>query len=177
MATTRIVLADDHAVVRAGLRNALTGQPDLAVVSEVGNGPDLMAAVREHTPDLIVIDVAMPDFEPVAAVRTFKTEYPGMRKNRVSGDAHPRGERLRRRGISGRVVGRGRRRLSPEGSAPGRSAAGRATRHRGRALGAGATGRPPGAPAAYSAAGDASAHQRRGRRQCSPAGNANCCGC
>ncbi|HRF46221.1 MAG TPA: response regulator [Anaerolineales bacterium] len=79
MATTRIVLADDHAVVRAGLRNALTGQPDLAVVSEVGNGPDLMAAVREHTPDLIVIDVAMPDFEPVAAVRTFKTEYPGMR--------------------------------------------------------------------------------------------------
>lgn len=79
MATTRIVLADDHAVVRAGLRNALMGHQDLDVVAEVGNGPDLINAVRELRPDLIVIDVAMPAFEPVDAVRTFKAEYPEMR--------------------------------------------------------------------------------------------------
>lgn len=79
MAAIRIVLADDHAVVRAGLRNALTGRPELEVIAEVGNGPDLIAAVAEWQPDLIVIDVAMPEFEPVEAVRTFKTQYPAMK--------------------------------------------------------------------------------------------------
>jgi DNA-binding NarL/FixJ family response regulator len=74
-----ILLADDHAVVRAGLRNALDGVDGMAITAEVGDGNALRAALAAHTPDLLVMDVAMPDFEPLAAIRAMKRERPGMR--------------------------------------------------------------------------------------------------
>lgn len=75
----RILLADDHAVVRAGIRNALEGLPDLEVVGEVGDGPTLFAALAGIQPDCLLIDVAMPDFEPVAAIRQIRARYPTMK--------------------------------------------------------------------------------------------------
>ncbi len=75
----RILLADDHAVVRAGLRNALASLPELEIAGEVGDGRELIEALARLRPDFLVIDVAMPDFEPVAAIRRIKAEYPALK--------------------------------------------------------------------------------------------------
>jgi DNA-binding NarL/FixJ family response regulator len=87
MATTRVILADDHEIVRAGLRNALLQLPNLEVMGEVGTGPDLFEALTKHPIDLLIIDVAMPDFEPIAAVRQIKSQYPNMKVLVVSAHA------------------------------------------------------------------------------------------
>jgi DNA-binding NarL/FixJ family response regulator len=79
MSPTRVILADDHEVVRAGLRNALLELPDLDVVAEVGTGPDLAEALTQHAGDLLIVDVAMPDFEPIGAVRQIKAQYPTLK--------------------------------------------------------------------------------------------------
>ena len=87
MATTRVILADDHEIVRAGLRNALLQLPNLEVIGEVGTGPDLFEVLANHPIDLLIIDVAMPDFEPIAAVRQIKSQYPNMKVLVVSAHA------------------------------------------------------------------------------------------
>jgi DNA-binding NarL/FixJ family response regulator len=75
----RILLADDHAVVRAGIRNALKDLPDLEITAEVGDGPALFAALEQSHLDCLLIDVTMPDFDPVAAIRDIRVRYPAMR--------------------------------------------------------------------------------------------------
>jgi DNA-binding NarL/FixJ family response regulator len=79
MSSTRVILADDHEIVRAGLRNALLELPDLEIVAEVGTGPDLIEALAHHSIDLLIVDVAMPNFEPVGAVRQIKAQYPALK--------------------------------------------------------------------------------------------------
>ncbi|GIV92457.1 response regulator [Chloroflexus aurantiacus] len=79
MGTTRVVVADDHAVVRAGLRSALTSLPEFEVVGEAADGPQLLAVLAQHQPDLLVVDVAMPDFEPIATIRQIHATYPAMK--------------------------------------------------------------------------------------------------
>ena len=79
MDKARVLLADDHAVVRAGIRNALDGLPDLEVVGEVGDGAALMEALERVRPNCLLIDVTMPDFEPIAAVRQIRARYPRLR--------------------------------------------------------------------------------------------------
>jgi DNA-binding NarL/FixJ family response regulator len=74
-----VLLADDHAVVRAGLRNALENIPQLTIIGEVGDGIALEESLARLRPDLLAIDVSMPDFEPVAAVKRIKAGYPGMK--------------------------------------------------------------------------------------------------
>jgi DNA-binding NarL/FixJ family response regulator len=75
----RVLLADDHAVVRAGLRNALEELPNLEIVGEVGDGPALFAALAQAQPDCLLIDVTMPDFEPVTAIGRIRARYPDMK--------------------------------------------------------------------------------------------------
>ncbi len=72
-------MADDHTVVRAGLRTALEGLPNLEIAGEVGNGHELTEALARINPDLLVMDVSMPDFEPIVAVRQMKAERPNMK--------------------------------------------------------------------------------------------------
>jgi DNA-binding NarL/FixJ family response regulator len=79
MSKVRILLADDHAVVRAGIRNAVEELPNLEIISEVGDGPALFAALVQMQPDCLLIDVTMPDFEPVAAICRIRAHYPDMK--------------------------------------------------------------------------------------------------
>lgn len=79
MTPTRILLADDHTVVRAGLRNALEELANLEIVGEVGNGKDLLTALDLHPIDLLVMDANMPDFEPISATRSIKARYPDLK--------------------------------------------------------------------------------------------------
>ncbi|GAB4396377.1 MAG: response regulator [Anaerolineales bacterium] len=79
MTPTRVLLADDHTIVRAGLRNALEALPNLQIIGEVGNGRDLLESVNRLTPDLLVMDINMPDFEPVSAVQTLRASHPNLK--------------------------------------------------------------------------------------------------
>lgn len=79
MSKRRLLLADDHAIVRAGIRKALEELDDLEIVGEVGNGPALFEALAQMKPDCLLIDVTMPDFEPVAAIHQIRACYPNMR--------------------------------------------------------------------------------------------------
>jgi DNA-binding NarL/FixJ family response regulator len=79
MSSARVLLADDHAVVRAGIRNALRELPDLEIAGEVGDGPSLVTALDEVQPDCLLIDVTMPEFEPVTAIRQIRAQYPTMK--------------------------------------------------------------------------------------------------
>jgi len=66
---TRILLADDHALVRRGVRLILESEPDLTVVAEAGDGAEAVALARVHEIDLAVLDVAMPRLTGLQAAR------------------------------------------------------------------------------------------------------------
>lgn len=76
MSKTTLILADDHAVVRAGIRNALSGLPDIEIAAEVDSGTTLFEALRRISADCLLIDVTMPNFEPFAAIKTIREEFP-----------------------------------------------------------------------------------------------------
>jgi DNA-binding NarL/FixJ family response regulator len=78
MSKARVLLADDHALVRAGIRNALE-ELDLKIVGEVADGLTLTAALEQMQPDCLLIDVAMPDFEPVSAIHEIRANYPDLK--------------------------------------------------------------------------------------------------
>ena len=79
MSIVKTLLADDHALVRAGLRDALASLSGIEIVGEVGNGHELMEALERLRPDLLVMDVNMPDFEPVAAVNKIRAAQPALK--------------------------------------------------------------------------------------------------
>ncbi len=64
-----LILADDQDLVRGGLTALLNLEPDLEVVAQVGRGDHLLAAVREHTPDVALVDIEMPGMDGIEAVR------------------------------------------------------------------------------------------------------------
>jgi two-component system, NarL family, response regulator NreC len=72
----RILLVDDHRVVRAGLRMLLDAEPDLEVVDEAGEVRDAIFKARRHTPDLIVLDVKLPDGDGDEAIGRLRAEAP-----------------------------------------------------------------------------------------------------
>ena len=65
----RVVLADDHAVVRAGLKAVLAAARDIAVVGEASNGRDAVAMVERLAPDVVVMDISMPEMDGTAATK------------------------------------------------------------------------------------------------------------
>jgi len=75
----RVVLADDHNIVRAGLRALLEGLPDVEVVAEAANGRDALAAVAAHRPDVALIDIAMPELNGLEAAARMVKEAPATR--------------------------------------------------------------------------------------------------
>lgn len=72
----RVLLADDHEVVRAGIHNALRELDNLEIVGEVGDGHELQQALSFTAPDLLLIDVDMPHFQPIIDIQQIKIRYP-----------------------------------------------------------------------------------------------------
>ncbi|GEM34493.1 DNA-binding response regulator [Nocardia neocaledoniensis NBRC 108232] len=76
---TRILLADDHALVRSGLRMILDNEPDLRVIAEAANGFDAVTALADDRIDLVILDIAMPRMTGIQAAREIHRTRPGVR--------------------------------------------------------------------------------------------------
>ena len=76
MMITRIILADDHQIVRAGLRALLTADPHLEVVGEAGDGLAALALAEKLDADVVVIDISMPGLNGIEATQKIRTRAP-----------------------------------------------------------------------------------------------------
>ncbi len=77
--TIKIVLADDHQIVRHGLRNLLETELDMKVVAEADNGRAVLRPVKELSPDVVIMDIAMPGLNGIEATRQILAECPGVK--------------------------------------------------------------------------------------------------
>ncbi len=75
----RVILADDHDLVRSGLRALLAGAHGIDVVAEARDGRELVALAEEHVPDVVVTDVSMPVMDGLSAVRTLRARHRALR--------------------------------------------------------------------------------------------------
>lgn len=76
MKTLRVLIADDHAVVRQGLRAILSGDPSIAIVAEASDGEDACEQAAKVRPDLIIMDVSMPRMNGAEATRQLRQRVP-----------------------------------------------------------------------------------------------------
>src|SRR5262245_46797551 len=74
--TIRIVLADDHVVVRQGIRAFLETEPDLAIVGEASDGEEAIALCAQHKPDVALLDMVMPGGGGLAATKAIRAASP-----------------------------------------------------------------------------------------------------
>lgn len=79
MQRIRVLLADDHAMVRQGIRDFLEEDPEIQVVAEAGNGREALQLIRAQQPDVAVVDIRMPEMSGIELTRQLKLEYPGLR--------------------------------------------------------------------------------------------------
>ena len=75
----RVLIVDDHAIVRAGLRLLLNSQPDIEVVGEAENGKEGLARALKLSPDVVLMDINMPDLNGIQATRAIKEALPESR--------------------------------------------------------------------------------------------------
>ncbi len=76
MIPIRVLLAEDHHLVRDGLRLLMEGQPDMEVVAEAASGSQAVALARQLRPDVVVMDITMPDMDGLAATRVIRSDVP-----------------------------------------------------------------------------------------------------
>jgi len=79
MTPVRVLLADDHALVRAGIRALLEGLEEVVVVAEAGNGGEVLELARKHRPDIVLLDISMPGIGGLEASAQLKQELPEVR--------------------------------------------------------------------------------------------------
>ncbi|MCU0314053.1 MAG: response regulator transcription factor [Solirubrobacteraceae bacterium] len=77
--TIRVAIADDEALVRGGFRAILDAEPDLDVVAEAADGRQALGAAARFRPDVIVMDIRMPELDGLAATRQLRTTHPAVR--------------------------------------------------------------------------------------------------
>jgi DNA-binding NarL/FixJ family response regulator len=71
-----ILIADHHPITREGITSLLLDQPELNVIGNVTNGNDLFNSLKIHSPDVLVIEIDLPEINGITALRTIKTEFP-----------------------------------------------------------------------------------------------------
>ena len=86
----KVLIVDDHAVVRAGLRLLLDAQPDMKTVGEAGNVDEAIAEARAHEPDLVLLDLTMPGRPGMQAMPELLRDHPGLKVMILSMEDDPR---------------------------------------------------------------------------------------
>jgi DNA-binding NarL/FixJ family response regulator len=79
MKSTRVLLADDHALVRVGIRSLLEKIPSVQVVAEAGDGREAIALVKKHRPTVVLMDITMPELNGLEAVARITKDFPGVK--------------------------------------------------------------------------------------------------
>jgi NarL family two-component system response regulator LiaR len=77
--TIRVLLVDDHAIVRTGLRYFLAGTDDITVVGEASNGVEALRLVAELEPDVVLMDLVMPEMDGITATQQLRQHFPQVR--------------------------------------------------------------------------------------------------
>jgi len=75
----RVLLADDHKLVRAGFRAMLSGLSNVEVVAETGDGQEALELIHKHRPDIAFVDITMPSLTGLEVARRSTTEVPGVK--------------------------------------------------------------------------------------------------
>jgi two-component system response regulator DevR len=75
----RILIVDDHPVVRQGLRSLLSNHPDLQIIAEAGHAQQAFAAVKQENPDIVLLDIRLPGMTGIEVARQMRREYPHIR--------------------------------------------------------------------------------------------------
>jgi DNA-binding NarL/FixJ family response regulator len=78
MKAIRVLIADDHTLVRAGIRALLEKLPGIQVVAEASNGREALGLIREHNPNVVLMDIAMPGLSGLEATRRVTKEFPNV---------------------------------------------------------------------------------------------------
>ena len=71
-----IILAEDHIMVRQGLRRIIEDDPDLQVIREADDGVELLKLLEDNTPDMVILDISMPHLEGLETAKIIKKKYP-----------------------------------------------------------------------------------------------------
>jgi DNA-binding NarL/FixJ family response regulator len=79
MAKYRIVQADDHALVREGVKRIIEEDPKLTVVGETGDGLELLRLLEETMPDMVLLDISMPGLRGIEAIKIIKELFPNIK--------------------------------------------------------------------------------------------------
>ena len=77
----RVLLADDHTLIRAGIRVLLERAEDIEVVGEAGDGYEVLELTRRHKPDLVLLDIAMPKLSGFEVLERIRDEFPSLRRD------------------------------------------------------------------------------------------------
>lgn len=78
MERIKVLIADDHVLVRAGIRALVEKQPNMEVVAEAGNGREAFVLTKEHQPDVVLMDISMPELNGLEAIRQLTRELPNV---------------------------------------------------------------------------------------------------
>lgn len=101
----RLVVADDHKLVRQGLRSLLEKEADILVVAEAENGRQALERARDASPDVVIMDVSMPDLNGIEATRQIVAEVPGVKVIGLSMHSEPQVvAEMIKAGVSGFVL-------------------------------------------------------------------------
>ena len=102
---TKIIIVDDHQVVREGIRSLLAGEADLLVVAEAGTGRDGVRLAEKHAPDLVIMDIGMTDLNGIEATRQIRETAPEVRVLALSMHSDQRFvERILKAGAAGYLL-------------------------------------------------------------------------
>ena len=74
----RIVIADDHSLIRQGLKSLIQQDASLHIIAEAGDGVELLEHLQQHPPDMVILDITMPHLNGIEAVGRIKKLYPAM---------------------------------------------------------------------------------------------------
>ncbi len=72
----KILIADDHQIVRRGLQMTIDAEKDMRVVGEAGNGAQVLPLIKKHSPDVVLLDMQMPEMDGVDALKQLRGEFP-----------------------------------------------------------------------------------------------------